>query len=61
MQHEAAIGLHRAAEVDRRVLAIAVTHRERQALEQRLQGHVDGAVDDDAERALVVVLADVSQ
>ena len=39
----------------------AILESERQALEQRLQGQVDRTVDDDPERALIVVLADVSQ
>ena len=45
MQHEAAIGLHRAAKVDRNVVQFVRLQLEIDALEQRLQAQVDGAVD----------------
>src|SRR5690606_4872428 len=61
MQHETAVGLYRAAEISRRAGVFAVVQRELQALEQGLQRHVDGTVDDQAERALIVVLADVRE
>src|SRR5712672_244688 len=57
VQDEAAIGLHRSAEVDRRVGEFAVAHPERQPLEEGLQRHVDRPVHYQAERAPLVVLA----
>src|SRR5437764_9438203 len=61
VQHEAAIGLHRTAEIDRRFRHRAIGDRKRQALEEGLQRHVDRTVHHQAKRALVVMLADVSQ
>src|SRR5512135_82327 len=61
VQHEPAVGLHGSAEKNRRIRQLAVAQREREALEQRLHGHVDGAIHHYAERALLIVLAHVSQ
>ena len=59
MQHEAALGLHRAAEVDRRLGEVLAVERQLDLLEQVLQLDVDRLVDDQAERALLGVLAQV--
>ena len=65
MQHEAPVGLHRAAEIHRHG---ADGRRQRirlegdiDALEQGGDIHVDGTIDDDAQGALLVVFANVSQ
>jgi hypothetical protein len=42
VQHETAIGLHRPAEVDRRIAQLVPFQRKRKTLEERLQRHVDG-------------------
>ena len=59
MQHEAALGLHRAAEVDRLLGQVLAVERELDLLEQVLQLDVDRLVDHQAERALLGVLAEV--
>ena len=61
MQHEAAIDLHRAAEMHRAFAQPGVVERDVDLLEQRGQRHVGRLVDDDAERAVLVVLADVGE
>jgi hypothetical protein len=62
MQYEAAVVLHRAAEHDRLVhhaVAQPVGDFQVDPIEQHLHRHVGGLVDDDAEHALVVVLANI--
>ena len=61
MQHEAAIGLHRAAEIDRQVGQALGFELDVDFFEQAGQIHVDRAVDDDAQRTVLVVLADIDQ
>ena len=61
MQHEAAVDLHRAAEVNGRGAQSVVGQRDVDLLEQRGQRHVDGLVHDDAQRAVLVVLAHVRE
>ena len=61
MQHEAAIDLHGAAEMHRPLAQLGVGERDVDLLEQRGERHVRRLVDDDAERAVLVVLADVRQ
>jgi hypothetical protein len=58
VQHEAAVHLHRAAVEDRRAAERRVGQLDLDLLEQRGERHLDRAVDDDAERAVRVVLAD---
>ena len=57
MQHEAAIDLHRTAEMDGRRAQRVVVERHVDLLEQRRERHVDRLVHHDAERAVLVVLA----
>ena len=59
MQHEAALGLHRAAEIHRLVGKVFAVERELDLLEKVLQLDVDRLVDHQSERALVGVLAQV--
>ena len=61
VQHEAAVDLDRPAEHHRRFAQRLVAERHVDLLEQRRQRHLDRPVDDEAERALGVVLADVGQ
>ncbi|MNJ71442.1 hypothetical protein D3C77_679850 [compost metagenome] len=59
MQHEAAVGLDRAAEVNQRVFDRADFKRQFDALEQGAQGQVGGPVDDQAQRAAFGVFTHV--
>jgi hypothetical protein len=59
VQHEASLGLHRAAEIDRRVGEVLAVEAQLDLLEQVPELDVDRLVDDQAERTLVVVLAQV--
>ena len=65
MQHEAAIGLHRAAEIHRQSgeqrLDLFILKRNADAFEQAGKPQFHRAIDDDADRAILVVLADVGQ
>ena len=61
VQHEAAVDLDRAAEMHGRVADVGIRERNVDLLEQRRQHHVGRLVDDDAERAVLVVLADERQ
>ena len=61
MQHETTIDLHRSAVMHARFPKIGIAQRNIDLFEECRQGHVDRLVDDDAERALVVVLANVDQ
>ena len=61
MQHEAAVDLDGAAEMDGGVADVGVGERNVNLLEQRRQHHVGRLVDDDAERAVLVVLANEGQ
>ena len=61
MQHEPAVDLHRTAEMDGRRAQRVVGERDVDLLEQRRQRHVDRLVDDDAQRAVLVVLAHVRE
>ena len=61
VQHEAAIDLHGAAEMHRPLAQLGIGERNIDLLEERGQRHVRRLVDDDAERAVLVVLADVRQ
>ena len=58
MQHEAALGTHRAAGEHGLGLERAVRRAQIQLLEQAAQAHVERTVDDNTERALVIVFAD---
>ena len=57
VQHEAAFGLHRAAEVDGGLGQVLAVQREVHLLEQVLQLDVDRPVDDQANGAVIVVFA----
>jgi hypothetical protein len=59
VQHEAALGLHRPAEVDGRVLPRRDLELQVDLVEQAFQGQLGRPVDHQAERALLGVLADV--
>ena len=61
MQHETAVDLHRPAEMHRGRLEGAGVEGDADLLEQAVQIHFDRPVDDHAERALLVVLADERQ
>ena len=50
MEHEAAIHLDRAAEVDGQAAACGVVQRDLDLLEQILERHVDRSIDDYAQR-----------
>jgi len=59
VQHEAALGLHRPAEVHRRLGQVVAVECELDLLEQVLQLDVDRLIDHEAERTLLGVLAHV--
>jgi hypothetical protein len=65
MQHEAAIGLHRTAEIDRQAaesrFGLLVFEGDADTVEQACQIHFHRPVDDDADGTLRVVFADVGQ
>jgi hypothetical protein len=61
MQHEAAIGLHRAAEIDRKLADIRRLSGTSIFSNSVAEIHVDRAVDDQPERALIVVLGNIDQ
>ena len=61
MQHEAAVNLHRAAVVYRGQFADLQWVGNVDLFEQRVQRHVDRAIDHHAQRPLLVVLADKRQ
>ena len=59
VQHEAALGLHRAAVEHRLLGQVVAAEREVDLLEQVAQADVDRLVDHQAQRALLAVLAQV--
>ena len=61
MQDESAIDLNGTAEVHRRFAQRGVLERNVDLLEQRRERHVDRLVDDNAERAFGIVLANVGE
>jgi hypothetical protein len=59
VQHEAALGLHGAAEVDGHMQQRFDLELEIDAREERLQVDVGGTIDDEAERTALAVIAKV--
>jgi hypothetical protein len=61
MQHEAAVQLYRATEIDRQFGQIFGFQLEVDLVEQAGQIHVDRAIDDNPQRPVFVVLADIDE
>ena len=61
VQHESAVELHGSAEVDRRLAERLVGKGNVDLLEQGRELHVDRPVDDDTQRAVLVVLAHIGE
>jgi len=61
MQHETALGLHRPAKINRHLLQVRLMQRNIDLVEHLAQRQADRAIQHDAQRAVLVVLADVSQ
>jgi hypothetical protein len=59
MQDKAAVGLDRTAEIGHALGKVATFDRNVDPVEQVGEGHVDGAIDDDTECAIAVVLANI--